>query len=300
MNEKISVIITTYGNRIDYLDKALRSVLNQTYRNTEIIIIDDNGLSSINQLKVSKLLNNYNNKNIKYIPNKKNVGAQISRNLGLKEASGEFIAYLDDDDEWLLSKLEDQYNTFKNYKSENLGLVYCWYNEITTRNNKVSSKLIKRKEYDDSFSFSMLLRSNYIGSTSFPLIKTSVLERLNGFDEEMMAQQDYELWLRISKEFSIKCINKPLCNYNSHKGERITSNPHKKIDSIEKIIKKYFIYYEKDPQALSLKYKVLTIQYLRAKELKTALKYLWKNYKIKPFNLNITLSFIKNFLLIIR
>ena len=112
MNEElISVIIPTY-KRIDTLERALDSVFNQTYTNIELIVVDDNAKFPETREKVEKIIEKYNGK-IKLIKNKDNLGGGLSRNEGIKVASGKYIAFLDDDDEYYPEKLEKQYSLLK-------------------------------------------------------------------------------------------------------------------------------------------------------------------------------------------
>ena len=103
----VSVIMTNY-NYSKYLNSSISSVLNQTYKTLELIIVDD--ASSDNSIDV---INGFNDPRIKLIKNKNNKGVSFSRNIGIKKASGEYIAFIDSDDKWSLNKLEDQLNIMK-------------------------------------------------------------------------------------------------------------------------------------------------------------------------------------------
>ena len=127
--ELVSVIIPTY-KRYDVLSRAIDSALNQTYNNIEIIVIDDNKKESEFRKKTEETMKKYeNNSKVKYIKNEKNLGGAETRNVGVKNANGEFIAFLDDDDEFVNDKIEKQMKHYKKIESKKIGLIYC-YTEI--------------------------------------------------------------------------------------------------------------------------------------------------------------------------
>ena len=116
----VSVIITTY-KRSEFLTRAINSVLKQTYKNFEVIIVDDNNKNDEYSKFTQTLLETYINRNeIKIIQHDENKGISAARNTGIKEANGEYIAFLDDDDEFLPKKIELQINLFKESKK-------CWF-----------------------------------------------------------------------------------------------------------------------------------------------------------------------------
>ncbi|MGP6287403.1 glycosyltransferase family 2 protein, partial [Escherichia coli] len=105
MNIKVSIVIPTFG-RPENLLRAISSVMRQTYNNLEIIVVDDNGKGSENQIKTEELLNDEKYKDIIYIVLPNNKGGGIARNYGIEKASGEVITFLDDDDYYLCNKVE--------------------------------------------------------------------------------------------------------------------------------------------------------------------------------------------------
>ncbi len=107
MNPTVSVIIPTY-NRANLVSRAIKSVLNQTYQDFEIIVVDD-----CSEDNTEEIVKSFNDSRIRYIKHKKNKGGSAARNTGIKRARGKYIAFLDDDDEWLPSKLEKQIMLFE-------------------------------------------------------------------------------------------------------------------------------------------------------------------------------------------
>jgi len=122
----VSVVIPTYG-RSHLLERAIGSVLSQTYDNLEIIVVDDNDSTSEHRIHTENVLQIYlENDQITYLKHKKNSGGSVARNTGIKASSGEYVALLDDDDEWFPEKIEKQITYFKSLV-KNVGVIYCSY-----------------------------------------------------------------------------------------------------------------------------------------------------------------------------
>lgn len=240
-NELVSVIITTYGRNTDLIFEAIESVRNQTYQNIEIIVVDDNGLGTEIQKSNEQIF--CNEEDIRYIVNKVNSGAQVSRNMGILSSRGKYIACLDDDDIWMPDKIEKQVTLME---KEDLALVYC--NGYRFYNNNLEDKKLYQFNFisDRELDFSTELRSDHIGSTSIPLMKKECLSQTGLFDVDMPARQDYEMWLRFCKCFKVKGISEPLFYYRYHSGVRITKSYDKEIHSYKLLLKKYNEDYKKD------------------------------------------------------
>lgn len=237
----VSVIITTYGRAGDLIFEAINSVRNQTYKYIEIIVVDDNGLGTEIQKNNEKIFRSENG--IRYIANKKNSGAQVSRNVGILASKGQYIACLDDDDIWMPEKIEKQVALME---SENLALVFCngyrFYNDDLDNKKLYQYNFISDRELD----FTTELRSDHIGSTSIPLMRKDCISQTGLFDVDMPARQDYEMWLRFCRYFKVKGINEPLFYYRYHSGARITKSYDKEILSYQLLWKKYREDYKKD------------------------------------------------------
>lgn len=135
----VSCIIPTY-KRSDTLIRAVKSVINQSYKNLEIIIVDDNEPNDEYSLIVQERLKAISDERIRYIQQKKHINGAAARNVGINAARGEFIAFLDDDDEWLPSKIEKQIN--KLMSNQEYNGITCLYTICT--NGKVGSFMITR------------------------------------------------------------------------------------------------------------------------------------------------------------
>lgn len=225
-NELISVIIPTY-KRTETLKRAIESVKNQTYKNIEIIVVDDNANFPEERKKVEQIVNCYSD--IRLIKNDKNLGGGLSRNEGIKVANGKYIGFLDDDDEFNKQKIEEQYSLLKNKEKEDkrVGLIYCYSKYIYTK----TMKQIK-KDYEGIPLKEHMVEC--IAATSWWLCPKKVLEDIRGFSN-ISSHQDATLILNLlSKGYSVYRVPQVLLNYYVHNGEGITKINKKWImDDIE-------------------------------------------------------------------
>lgn len=276
----ISVIIPTY-NRANYIKRALESVINQTYKNVEVIVVDDN--SSDNTEEIVK---NYSNKHnfIKYIKHDKNKGGSAARNTGVENSSGDFIAFLDSDDEWVETKLEKCIKIFNS--NQDVDLIYS---DIYLVNELTNKEVIDKKELWDDYYFGLLQR-NIIGGTSSIVIRRSVFEQVGGFKVGLPSCQDWDFYLEIAKEHKIYLINEPLTKYYIHPNS-ISGNIDRVIEGHLHILKKVnsIIYDENkytDKKNIIISEQYFTIAYLYTnfKNFKKAKEYYFKALRENPKN----------------
>ncbi|MCQ2518547.1 MAG: glycosyltransferase [Lachnospiraceae bacterium] len=243
MDSLVTAVITTYGRKPELLKRALESALNQTYKNIEVIVSDDNGLNTEIQKEVASFIESYSDR-VKYIPLKKNSGACVARNAGLEVAKGEYIAFLDDDDEWVDCKIEEQVRCFND--NPNFGMVYC--DDVNIYDDIGKQQVRKRNNPESQNFFDHLMWANFIGGTSIPMMKTELVRELGGFDPLMQSSQDYDMWIRVAKVAEIGYVPKTLVRYYSHRDERITNNPKKKISGTERLLEKNREYADSHPR----------------------------------------------------
>lgn len=201
-NFKVSVIIPTY-NRARLLPRAIQSVLNQTYNNFELIIVDDGSIDNTEDV-VKKFQKS--DPRIIYIKNDKNKGPSASRNIGIEIAKGEYIAFQDSDDEWLPEKIEKQIKFFEDTPLD-VGVVYTGFWRI--ENNKkiyIPFSWIKQK---DGYIHKEILKGNFIGTPTI-LVKKECFKKVGLFDETLFQLEDWELLIRISKDYKFKYVNEAL------------------------------------------------------------------------------------------
>lgn len=204
--DKVSVIIPTF-NRCKLLKRALDSVCKQTLAAFEIIIVDDGSTDD-----TAQMVNLYFPKvNYFYQSNK---GVSSSRNKGLIEAKGDWIAFLDSDDEWLPGKLETQMQALKAEPDVKV----CHTEEVWIRNGVRVNQMKKHKK-KGGWIFSQCLPLCAMSPSSI-LIQRTVFEHVGGFDTTLSACEDYDLWLRITAQYPVLYIEQPqIIKYAGHEDQ---------------------------------------------------------------------------------
>lgn len=287
----ISCVITTYKRPTSILKRAIDSIVNQTYKNIELIIVNDAPQEDQLREEIKNLLDKYKTIPINYIVNDKNMGACYSRNTGIKNAKGKFIAFLDDDDEWLPTKLKKQYELIV---KEDVDLVYCSHYEI---DGYGKTKLIEEglaREGKNTDDFERLLCENFIGSTSYPLIKLESIKNIGGFNLDLKSSQDYELWLRFTKKYNIAYLREPLVKYHITKGS-ISDNMENKIQGFNYILSEFKNEYLDNKRIYNYKLNYLAFICLKKGNIKYFLYYYIKAIRIMPFTYT-NLLIIKKFI----
>ncbi len=206
MGEKdlISVIIPSF-NREHTILRALESVINQTYSNIEIIVVDDCSKDKTVPL-VKELMKKESR--LQLLINIENKGPNYTRNRGIEQAQGKYISFLDSDDEWYPETLKILWKKLKN-TNKNIGVVYAGMEFITPR--------YKRKIYPKYKGnvFRKLMTMGTIGT--YPLIKREIFTKTGIFDESEVLRiggaQDYEMWIRISQYYKFEYVNKILLKH---------------------------------------------------------------------------------------
>ena len=189
-NTLVSIVVPTYNHSI-YLKRALESIINQTYENWEVIVIDNH--STDNTFEV---VANFKNNRIKYLKVHNKGIIAISRNIGIKSANGEWIAFLDSDDWWTRDKLEICIQSI----NEKVDFIYHDLEIIANNSRIFSRKKIKSRKLKKPVLIDLLTEGNAIGNSSV-FVRKKFLDEINGIDEskELVAAEDYNTWLRIAK-----------------------------------------------------------------------------------------------------
>lgn len=192
----VSVIIPTY-NRASVLGRAIRSVLAQTFRDFELIVVDDGSTDS-----TTDLLKTFDGKLIALVQD--NRGVSAARNLGIKRSTGDVLAFLDSDDEWLPEKLARQTALFDGRNPD----FVCHTNEIWLRNGQeLPQKEIHLKQGGRFFPRAL---ERCLISPSSVMISRSLIDRVGWFDEDLPAAEDYDLWLRITAYHDVAFVPEKL------------------------------------------------------------------------------------------
>jgi glycosyltransferase involved in cell wall biosynthesis len=202
----VSVIIPTC-NRAGLVGTAIRSALDQTFRDLEVIAVDDASDDG-----TAEVLARIVDPRLRFLRQKIRQGAPAARNAGIRSSSGEFVAFLDDDDEWLPEKLEAQVALFRRVGPE-VGVVYSSYVVVDRQTGRVVGRKVAERRGDLARD---LLERNYVGSTSCVLARRGALERAGLWDERMPSFQDYDLWIRLSRDCRFDFVERDLLKYYVH------------------------------------------------------------------------------------
>ena len=226
---KISVIIPTY-NRKKYIKRAIDSVIRQSYKPFEIIVIDDGSTDGTYEL----IKKSYSSSQIS-LEKQINNGVSSARNKGVKLANGEWIAFLDSDDEWFENKLELQAREIKKSKT----FMICHTNEIWIRNGIRVNQMKKHQKYG-GFIFEKCLDMCRISPSSV-MIHRRIFDEIGLFDEDLIICEDYDLWLRISSKYPVLYLDSMLIKkFGGHEDQlskNINGIEQFRIQSLEKILK---------------------------------------------------------------
>ena len=238
---KISVIIPTY-NRKKTLARAIQSVINQSFSPFEILIIDDGSNDGTEEWVKD------NFQNIKYIY-QNNHGVSSARNVGIENAYGDWVAFLDSDDEWLPNKLYEQVKAI----DSNPEVKFFHTNEIWIRNGVRVNQMKKHKKYG-GYIFEKCLDICRVSPSSV-LIQKEVFDNIGIFDESLRVCEDYDLWLRITSKYPVVFLDIPLIyKYGGHADQLSKVNDgieSYRIQSLEKIIKSGFLSDEQKVMAVN-------------------------------------------------
>jgi len=285
MDSKVSIILPTH-NRDVLLPRAIKSVLNQTFKDFELIIVDD-GSTDNTEETIKKFQGK--DKRIVYIKNKKNRGAAVSRNKGIKVAKGEYIAFQDSDDEWTLEKLEKQIKIFQRLPNT-FGVIYSDA-LVVNKNGEEEHLSTLPIQYKKIFNKKTL---DYQGLNVFPpsvLMKKECFSKVGFFDERLPAMEDLDFFTRLSQHYKFYYLKEPLFIYHKEK-EGISANNYYLFLARKILLKKYFGKIKKEKKFLSRQYYNVGFFACLSSEMKTGKKYLYKSIKVYPLGLKTLIIFL--------
>jgi len=280
MQELVSAIITTH-NRKKLLLGAVNSVLNQTYQNIECIVIDDASMDGTEKFLMKKI---YDEK-IKYvyIRPEESKGGNHARNIGILNAKGKYLAFLDDDDEWYNTKIEKQVEAME--KNGNIGFVFCGVEREFNLDAKKRKKddIGNLKYKDGDLSKEVLI--HIISMTSTIMVRRNIIMECGLFDEELKFWQEYELSIRMLQVTNAVCVRENLVLYRVISGD--VNRLSNKIQGWEKAVEYITVKHKKLFDKLSEDENNLRLVYIyidgfnrarQAKNKKYMLKYAWRAF----------------------
>lgn len=259
-HDLVTAIVTTHNRVPSMVMRAVRSALWQTYPHMEVVVVDDSDANYPLKDEVERTICNMSPR-IRYVRHADGRGANAARNTGLRRAHGRYVAFLDDDDEWFPNKIERQMERFVSSNvAGDVALVYC----LCVMIDEVRGlEYVRRPKLRRGGVFDELLKDNFVGGTSNPLIRRACVDEVGGFDEQMESSQDYDLWLRIAQRHPLDYVDEPLYNYYIHDGLRISENARAKIAGGERINEKFATWIQCDDATRHAKLRALLPFYLR-------------------------------------
>ena len=283
MNKLVSVIIPTY-KRPETLKRSIDSVLSQTYANVEVVVADDNGKGTEFGLKTEEVMKSYTDDvRVKYVQHEQNINGSAARNSGFRISSGEYIMFLDDDDEFLPCKVESQLKRLEEL-DETWGACYSNYIRVSTDGTKLVSKCKERAEGD--LLVEELKRNLFIAAGSNLMVRREVVEEVGGFNENFLRNQDIEFLVKVLKKYKLA--------YSPELGLKVYVHPrHKRKETFEEITQKFLNSFKDVIESLSEEkrcevYRMIDLQRFRSlvmnKATRKDAKKLIKDKRVKRFD----------------
>ena len=277
----ISVVVPTY-KRPTFLERSIGSIAKQTHTHWEIIVVDDNDSRSEHRSETERFMTRYaDDVRIRYIKHEQNQGGAAARNTGIEVARGEYVAFLDDDDEWLASKLEKQLAVFLQYPE--CVAVYTGYKSVHEggKPDQVALPKLRGAILED------LLYKNSVGTTSTVMCKRDALLEVNAFDAALPASQDYDLYIRLAQLGTFEYVDEVLVIFHRHMQEKITDNNPARIEAFDLFCQKHSDLFQRYPKAYQHHLKVFGRYFLTVGEVKKADEVLRRALKLEPSDLKV-------------
>lgn len=229
-NELVSVIIPCY-NHAHFLGEAIASVTNQTYPHIEIVVVDDGSTDGVEQIVKSY-------PNICYL-RQDHLGLSRARNIGLAHSKSAYVVFLDADDLLLPNAIEISIHALT--AREDCPLTFGLYEDIGTAQG------MNVLSHDQIYDYKYLLQRNFIGNPGSVLYRRWVFAEIGGFDEANSPAADYDLYLRIARQFPILCHHQPVVQYRKH-GGNMSNNASLMLASTLAVLKKQRWHVEGSPE----------------------------------------------------
>ena len=268
MNELVSIIMPSYKRHREIVSRAIDSLINQTYENIEIILVDDNAGTELVEYRneLETIIKENADKRIKYIQNERNLGGAGARNEGIKMAKGEYITFLDDDDIYLPEKIEKQLEFM--LKNE-LDMSFSKLNIYNENDKLIDVREHQLKSYENQYLIKYHLTKQITGTPTF-MMKKHVLDEIGGFEVVSMGQEYYLMQKILLGKYKIGYF--PECYIKAYrtKAEAISTGK-KKIGgekALYKYKKKYFniLSFSEKQYVRCRHYAVMAVAYKRNKK----------------------------------
>ncbi len=266
VHPKVSVIIPTY-NFARLLPRTIKSVLNQTLQDFELIIVDDGSTDDTREV-VGGFVGI--DPRVRYVYQKNSGAPARPTNTGIQESDGEYIAILQHDDEWFPEKIEKQVSFFENSKNPNPGFIGC--HAVIVKPDGSTRKQLLTKSLNLARD---LLGTNVVPYPSAVMVKKEVFRDIGLFDEKFRIADDWDMWLRIAQKYRFDFVDSVLFKYHIH-GNNITrvASATKNARELEHFIQKHRGLYATHPNLLAKQLIAVGSYYILADDLVVGRKYL--------------------------
>jgi glycosyltransferase involved in cell wall biosynthesis len=283
VNTRISVVIPTH-NYGRFIAEAIRGALDQTHRAAEIIIIDDGSTDD-----TTDVVREFGER-VKYVRQEK-AGVCAARNRGVRESSGELIAFLDADDIWEPAKLEKQAAKFET--DPTIGLVHCGMREFDSKTGETLRFILEGGEEGVAENLLLWEGPVIVGPGGTVVVTREAFDAVGGFDERIKVGEDWDFCYRVARRFKVGFVPEALVNYRSH-----GAAAHRDLENMERGM---LMFYEKafaDPTVAHLRrnaygnfHKVMAGSYFYAGDYGKFVSHAMKSIWIRPGNLGYFVSF---------
>jgi glycosyltransferase involved in cell wall biosynthesis len=275
----VSVILPTY-NRAHLIERAVRSVLNQSFRDLELLVMDDASTDDSDEV-----LRRIGDPRIRHIRSASRLGPAAQRNRGIEAARGTLIAFQDSDDEWLAGKLEKQIERLSRLP-EDFALTHCaLLRHESGQATRLFNRLPPHNERDD------IVRCNTEVFTQTWLARKSALQASGGFDERLHLWDDWEFLLRICQKFHVDGDDRVMCVVHDTPGSQI-KQLHHRLAGMDLIIEKHDALMQRQPDALARNLYLAGRFHLMDGRTATGRSRLLHSLRLKPLQVRAWLLFV--------
>jgi len=265
-----SILLPTW-NRPELLHETIKSALSQTYKNFEVIIVDDG-----DKLRADKVVSEFSDPRITYIQHDKNYGSPVAKNTALKVARGKWVAFLDDDDEWFPENLEKKKEIIDKY-GDKISYVFSGVEFYNTKTKEIYQR--KAKLFGLASYYEHIVSFQIKPITSTLMVKKLVLDRVGGFDDNTPANQEMDLLYRMGDKEWGYSMEDVLVQMKGAHGERMGTNMDRRIRGKLYFINKHKEILKKRPRALAEQYYMLAEFYRFKEDYKNSRKYYFKTFQ---------------------
>lgn len=273
--KKVDVVVTTYKRPIEVLRRALNSIKQQSYEYFEVYVVNDAPEDTNGSYAIKELIRSMKDNRFHYISYEHNMGACAARNIGAISGNYEYLAFLDDDDEWIPEKIEKSISQFT---TSQIGLVYSPFFEYDKNNDGTIFNTMGIPQNP----IEILLYDNFIGGCSMVMLTRESFNAVGGFDESLLSSQDLDLWIRILEKYKLGYVEDPLVKRYLQE-DSISINFEKKKQGWEKFLINHRDKYIQYPNVLNYKLNFIASQSIWFGEMKYAFNCWKRALNINPF-----------------